>query len=101
MAVKYRCLLQSKCCYSECGVNTDLGYDCSKADTCDVINYEEYEDVTNKVLEKKPTRAITIFVDMKDIEKIGLADAEDRSDNNDEADVSDAYLHAFNLMFLL
>jgi hypothetical protein len=73
----------------------------SKADACDVINYEEYEDVTNKILEKKPTRAITIFVDMKDIEKIGLADAEDGSDNDDEADVSDAYLHAFNLMFLL
>jgi hypothetical protein len=73
----------------------------SKADACDVINYEEYEDVTNKILEKKPTRAITIFVDMKDIEKIRLADTEDKSDNDDEADVSDAYLHTFNLMFLL
>jgi hypothetical protein len=64
----------------------------SKADACDVINYKEYKDVTNKILEKKPTRAITIFVDMKDIEKIGLADAEDGSDDDDEADVSDAYL---------
>jgi len=44
-------------------------YDCSKTDACDVINYEEYEDVTNKILEKKPTRAITISVDMKDIER--------------------------------
>ena len=94
MAVKYRCLLQSKC-YSECGhsgVNTDREYGCSKADACDVINYEEYEDVANKVLEKKPTRAITIFVDMKDIEKIGPADTEDASDDDDdEANVSNAY----------
>jgi hypothetical protein len=42
---------------------------CSKADACDVINFNEYEDVVNKILEKKPTRAITIFVDMKDVEK--------------------------------
>ena len=44
-------------------------YNCSKADTCDVINFEEYKDAVNKILEKKPTRAITIFVDMKDVEK--------------------------------
>jgi hypothetical protein len=46
-------------------------YNCrhSKADACDVINFNEYEDVVNKILEKKPTRAITIFVDMKDVEK--------------------------------
>jgi len=36
---------------------------------CDVFNFEEYEDVAHKILEKKPTRAITIFVDMKDVEK--------------------------------
>jgi len=65
--------------------------DCSKADACDVINYEEYEDVVNKVLEKNPTRAITIFVDMKDIERNGLADMEDGSDDDDDADVSDTY----------
>ena len=65
--------------------------DCSKADACDVINYEEYEDVVNKVLEKNPTRAITIFVDMKDIERNGLADTEDGSDDDDDADVSDTY----------
>ncbi len=65
--------------------------DCSKADACDVINYEEYEDVVNKVLEKNPTRAITIFVDIKDIERNGLADMEDGSDDDDDADVSDTY----------
>ncbi len=65
--------------------------DCSKADACDVINYEEYEDVVNKVLEKNPTRAITIFVDMKDIERNGLADTEDGSDDDDDTDVSDTY----------
>ncbi len=65
--------------------------DCSKADACDVINYEEYEDVVNKVLEKNPTRAITIFVDMKDIERNGLVDMEDGSDDDDDADVSDTY----------
>ena len=64
---------------------------CSKADACDVINYKEYEDVVNKVLEKNPTRAITIFVNMKDIERNGLADTEDRSDDDDDADVSDTY----------
>lgn len=90
MAVKYRCLLQSKF-YSKRGVNTHRGHDCSKADACDVINYEEYEDVANKVLEKKPTRAITIFVDMKDIEKIGSADTEEASDDDDEADVSNVH----------
>ena len=58
MAVKYKCLPQSKF-YSKCGlgVNTDRGYDYCKADTCDVINYKKYEDVANKVLEMKPTRA--------------------------------------------
>jgi hypothetical protein len=66
-------------------------YDSSKADACDVINYEEYEDVANKVLEKKPMRAVTIFVDMKDIEKNGLVDAGDGSDDDEEADVSDFY----------
>ena len=65
--------------------------DCSKADACDVINYEEYEDVVNKVLEKNPTRAITIFVDMKDIKRNGLVDMEDGSDDDDDADVSDTY----------
>jgi len=65
--------------------------DCSKADACDVINYEEYEDIVNKVLEKNPTRAITIFVDMKDIERNGLADMENGSDDDDDADVSDTY----------
>ena len=46
-----------------------MRYNCSKADACDVINYAEYEDITNKFIEKKPTRAITIFIVMKDIER--------------------------------
>jgi len=49
--------------------NTEYYCRRSKADACDVINFNEYEDVVNKILEKKPTRAITIFVDMKDVEK--------------------------------
>ena len=42
---------------------------CSKADACDVINYMEYEDVANKIIEKKPMRVVMIFVDMKDIKR--------------------------------
>ena len=41
----------------------------SKADICDIINFEKYKDVVNKILEKKPTRIITIFINIKDIEK--------------------------------
>lgn len=91
IAVKYRCLLQSKCYYFKCGVNTNREYNYSKADACDVINYGEYKDIANKVLKKKLTRIITIFVNMKDIEKIRSADTEDVSDNDDKADVSNAY----------
>ena len=29
----------------------------------------EYEDVANKIIEKKPMRVVTIFIDMKDIER--------------------------------
>ena len=69
-----------------------LIYNCSKADACNIINYEKYEeDIVNKVLEKNPTRAITIFVDMKNIERNGLADTEDGSDDDDDADISDTY----------
>jgi len=90
MAVKCRCLPQSKYISNRLKhVNWEYNY--SKADACDVINYEEYEDVANKVLQKKPTRAITIFVDMKDIEKNGSADSEDGSDDDNEADVSNTY----------
>jgi len=28
----------------------------------------EYEDVVKKVLERQPTRGITVFVDMKDVD---------------------------------
>ncbi len=85
---------------------------------CDIINFREYEDVSHKILEKKPTRAITIFIDMKDIEKStricmlvifyiyaidfdiqkdGPADTEDGSDDDDEADVSANACLLFNL----
>ena len=66
-------------------------YDYSKADACDVINYKEYEDVANKVLEKQPTRAITVLVDMKDIEKNGSADTDDGSNEDDEPNVCEIY----------
>jgi hypothetical protein len=66
-------------------------YETNKADACDIINYKEYEDIVNKVLEKKPIRAITIFVDMKDIKRNGLVDTEDRSNDDDKADISDSY----------
>jgi hypothetical protein len=46
-----------------------LTFHSSKGDACDVENFSEYEDVVKKVLEKRPTRAITVYVDMKDIER--------------------------------
>jgi len=66
-AVRYRCPPQRNFSFSLDSVVTK--HDCSKADACDVINFEEYEDVANKILERKPTRAVTIFVDMKDVER--------------------------------
>ena len=73
MAVRYRYHQQSKyyVTLSLHGILIGPGYDHhnSKADACDVINFEEYEDVVIKILEKKPTRAITIFINMKDVEK--------------------------------
>ncbi|KAF8494901.1 hypothetical protein F5888DRAFT_1616438 [Russula emetica] len=39
-----------------------------KGDACDVENFLEYEDVVKKVLERRPTKAITVFVDMKDVD---------------------------------
>jgi hypothetical protein len=41
----------------------------SKGDACDVETFAEYEDVAKKILERQPTRAVVIFVDMKDVEK--------------------------------
>jgi hypothetical protein len=34
-----------------------------------VVNFAEYQDVVEKILAKKPMKAITILIDMKDIEK--------------------------------
>ncbi len=39
----------------------------SKGDACDVENFSEYDDVVKKVLKLQPTKAITVFVDMKDV----------------------------------
>jgi hypothetical protein len=46
-----------------------LTFHSSKGNTCDVENFSEYEDVVKKVLEKQPTRTITIYVDIKDIDR--------------------------------
>ena len=51
------------------GVSANRYNSYSKADACNVINYMEYEDVANKIIEKKPMRVVTIFIDMKDIER--------------------------------
>lgn len=62
----------------------------SKGDACDVENFSEYEDVVKKVLEKQPTRAITVFVDMKDVDKAARkasGDSEDESDDEGQSDV--------------
>ena len=40
----------------------------SKGDVCDIENFSEYEGVVKKLLERWPTRPITVFVDMKDID---------------------------------
>jgi hypothetical protein len=40
----------------------------SKGDACNVENFSEYEDVVKKVMKRQPTRAITVFVDMKDVD---------------------------------
>jgi hypothetical protein len=111
MAVKYRSLPQSKWHFHGNSVSILNTYDYSRTDACDVVNYEEYEAVVNKILEKRPTRAVTVFVDMKDvkksikvcirkpasasisnidfaIQKDGSADTEDGSDDDDEVDVS-------------
>jgi capsule polysaccharide modification protein KpsS len=39
----------------------------SKGDACNVENFSEYEDMVRKVLKLQPMKAITVFVDMKDI----------------------------------
>jgi hypothetical protein len=50
----------------------------------------EYEDVVKKVLEKRPTRAITVFVDMKDVDCAAKKseDSENESNNEGQSDVS-------------
>jgi hypothetical protein len=34
-----------------------------------VVNFTEYQDVINKILKQKPTKALTILLDMNDVEK--------------------------------
>jgi len=43
--------------------------DFSKGDACDVENFSEYQDVVSKIIERQPTRAVTISVDMADVER--------------------------------
>jgi hypothetical protein len=69
MALKYRCLPQSKWHFDGNSVSILNMYDYSRTDACDVVNYEEYKAAVNKILEKKPTRAVQVFVDMKDVKK--------------------------------
>jgi hypothetical protein len=40
----------------------------SKGDACNVENFSGYEDVVKKMMEWQLTRAITVFVDMKDVD---------------------------------
>jgi hypothetical protein len=40
----------------------------SKGGACDVENFSKYEDMVKKVMERQPTRAITVFVDMKNVD---------------------------------
>ena len=49
--------------------NKNWSFHPSKGDACDVENFLEYEDVVKKVLERRPTRGITVFVDMKDVDR--------------------------------
>ena len=35
---------------------------------CDVKNFSKYKDMVKKVLEREPTWAITVFVDIKDVD---------------------------------
>jgi len=61
----------------------------SKGDACDVENFAEYEDVVKRVLERRPTKAITVYVDMKDIDRAAKKisrDSDDESNNEKESD---------------
>ena len=61
----------------------------SKGDACDVENFAEYEDVVKRVLERRPTKAITVYVDIKDIDRAAKKisrDSDDESNNEKESD---------------
>lgn len=42
---------------------------CRVTEACDVENYGEFEEMVEKLLERRPTKLVTLCVDMKDIEK--------------------------------
>ncbi|KAN0107087.1 hypothetical protein V8E52_010508 [Russula decolorans] len=70
----------------------------NKRDACNVENFMEYQDMVRRVLERRPTRAITIFVDMKDVDcaakkaqKDVSRDSEDESDDEGQSDVGSAF----------
>jgi hypothetical protein len=58
----------------------------SKGDACDVENFFEYEDVVKKIVERKPTKAVTISIDMKDVEKAAKKSADSEQDTDDGID---------------
>ncbi len=79
------------------GYNKCWPFHPSKGDACDVENYSEYEDVVKKVLEKRPTKAITVYLDMKDVnwicdmytlplQKDTSRDSEDESNDEEQSD---------------
>ena len=61
----------------------------SKGDACDVENFAEYEDVVKRVLERRPTKAITVYVDMKDIDKAAKKVSRDSDDEGGSEEESD------------
>jgi ACT domain-containing protein len=44
----------------------------SKGHACDVENFFKYKDVVKKIMERKPTKVITISINMKDVEKAAV-----------------------------
>ncbi|KAH9000081.1 hypothetical protein EDB92DRAFT_2110736 [Lactarius akahatsu] len=41
----------------------------NKSDATDVVNFDEYEGLVTKIIKRRPTKAIIVFVDMRAVEK--------------------------------
>ncbi|THU91385.1 hypothetical protein K435DRAFT_841047 [Dendrothele bispora CBS 962.96] len=54
----------------------------TKHSSTDVDNYQDYTDIVSKILHKQPSKAITVYIDMKHIKK--KVTDEDISDDEDE-----------------